>query len=39
MEFNGGNPIKLFCKLFQPVLNYCRKFEDLKFDIFEDMTF
>ena len=24
--------------LCQPILNYCRKFEDIKFNIFEDMT-
>ena len=30
--------MKSFSTLFQPMLNYCRKFEDVKFNIFEDMT-
>ena len=33
-----GNHIKSFNTLFQPMLNYCRKFEDINFNIFEDMT-
>ena len=33
-----GNHIESFSTLFQPVLNYCGKFEDVKFNIFEDMT-
>ena len=32
-----GDEIKFFNTLFQPMLNYCRKFEDVKFNIFEDM--
>ena len=34
-----GDPINIFNKLFRAVLNNCRKFEDIIFDIFEDMTF
>ena len=30
-----GNPIKSFNTLFQPMLNYCRKFEDVISNIFE----
>ena len=33
-----GNHIKSFNTLSQPMLNYCRKFEDVKFNIFEDAT-
>ena len=33
-----GDHIKSFSTLFQPMLNYCRKYEDVKFNIFEDMT-
>ena len=30
--------IRYSITLFQPMLNYCRKYEDVKFNIFEDMT-
>ena len=33
-----GNHIKFFNTLFQPMLHYCRKFEDVKVNIFGDMT-
>ena len=30
---DSGSPIKSLNTLFQPMLNYCRKFEDVKFNI------
>ena len=39
ISLEWGSHIKSFNTLFKPIINYCRQFEDVKFNIFEDMTY